>query len=875
MSNPPGGVTPDAPVDDLLPETQRVLPGPNTKAQRVAALLGTKLLDSPVEPAFDRLTALARTVLGVPVALVSLVDRERQFFKSAIGLPTPWSETRETPLSHSFCQYVADSAQPLVVADARQNAVVRENRAVADLGVIAYLGVPLRAVTGEAIGSLCAIDAKPRAWTEGDLATLTTLAEAVTSEIALRAHLQERRVAEDALRQREAHAMLLAELSERTRDLDSPEEVMAIVVRTVGPFMPAARCAYAEIEGDGETLAVRHDFGASDVKAFVERFTLSNFGKQVGGQLKAGRLTVIHDAPSDPIDQPLKDALGGFGVRSVICCPLIREGSLRAMLAVYSSLPHEWSEAECRLITEVAERSWSYIENARAARLLHRTELRLRHALSAADIGSWEHNLTTRTSTRDANLNRMFGLATTDTTVPFGKTGPLIHPDDMPVIAAAWEKARATRGAFIVEFRLTPPGGTMRWFREHGIFVTPDQDGDDVVAGITRDITQEREIERVLHEAKDAAEGANAAKDRFLAVLSHELRTPLTPVLMTLVSMETARNTPEGLRDDLRMMRRNIELETKLIDDLLDVSRVTTGKLALSFQPIELQEKVRHVCDSCRPQFQEKGIRLTVEQDAAVGMISADSARLQQVLWNVLKNAAKFTPAGGRVTVRTSAVGNDRVRVEVRDSGIGIPADVLPKIFNAFEQGEGEITRQFGGLGLGLAISKAIVEMHRGTIVAGSDGPNRGSVFTMEFPTCSAALPDGAPVPQQSKTAPGALRLLVVEDHPDTARILARLLGTYGHAVKTANTIAAALELAGQQKFDLVISDVGLPDGSGYDLMRTLRDTHAMRGIAMSGYGMEDDLRKSREAGFCEHLVKPLDFAELERTIRRVAELGA
>ncbi len=397
-------------------------------------------------------------------------------------------------------------------------------------------------------------------------------------------------------------------------------------------------------------------------------------------------------------------------------------------------------------------------------------------------------------------------------------------------------------------------------------------DGQDGVVCYFTDVTERHRFEVALQQAKDAAETANQSKDRFLAVLSHELRTPLTPVLMTLAALEHDPQLRADLREDLTMMKRNIELETKLIDDLLDLSRITTGKLELALEAVDLNQAVQQVCGICRSQLMERGIHLEVDLDDSVP-VAVDPARFQQVLWNVLKNAIKFTPEKGAIRVTTKRLAGDRCEVRVRDSGIGIPAEVLPRIFDAFEQGDASVTRQFGGLGLGLAICKALVELHRGTIRAESTGPSHGSTFVIELPVGAFAAieksSDATPA-QNGKSA--QLTLLLVEDHPDTARTLSRLLRRAGFAVITASDVASACAAAEREPFDLLISDLGLPDGSGYEIMRRVRETRSVPGIAMSGYGMEADVRRSHEAGFTEHLVKPVDVPELVAAIRRVAD---
>ncbi|GEP45085.1 PAS domain-containing hybrid sensor histidine kinase/response regulator [Brevifollis gellanilyticus] len=385
-------------------------------------------------------------------------------------------------------------------------------------------------------------------------------------------------------------------------------------------------------------------------------------------------------------------------------------------------------------------------------------------------------------------------------------------------------------------------------------------------------IAMERDLAaQSLLEAKEAAELANKSKDRFLAVLSHELRTPLTPALLAVAALEQDSGLPAEAREELAMIKRNIELETKLIDDLLDLSRITTGKLTLNSELVHLNEIVRDVCEICRSQVQEQGLTLDMSLDPKAGVISADPARFRQVLWNVLKNAIKFTPMNGRIQISTTRTKDDICEVRIQDSGAGIPPEVLPHVFNAFEQGGSGITRQFGGLGLGLAICKALMDLHGGSIHAESAGAGEGATFLIQIPgkllTATArirlTLPDAAP-PLPS------LRLLLVEDNADTARMLSRLLTRAGFTVLSAPNVASAVAIAKSEAFDVLISDLGLPDGTGHEVMKQVRTLHKVPGIAMSGYGMDEDLRRSHDAGFVEHLVKPIQASQLIEAIRRV-----
>jgi len=392
-----------------------------------------------------------------------------------------------------------------------------------------------------------------------------------------------------------------------------------------------------------------------------------------------------------------------------------------------------------------------------------------------------------------------------------------------------------------------------------------------------RDHLAERDrAAEALRVAREQAEAANRSKDQFLAVLSHELRTPLSPVLMTISAMAQDPQLPGHVREDLEMVRRNVELEARLIDDLLDISRVTSGKLQLRKENISLNDLLTQVVEVCAADIGAKNLHVEFKERAKDDLVYGDVARLQQVFWNVLKNAVKFARPGQAIKVSTRNSGERNcVQVRVQDFGIGIPADVLPRLFNAFEQGSPAVTRQFGGLGLGLAISKALVDLHDGTIRAESDGPGCGTTLTVELKCQSRVRVNIATLPEvKGKGIKSRPRLLLVEDHIDSAKTLTRLLQLKGYEVRAATNVADALELVEQEVFDLIISDIGLPDATGYDLMRQIRLHSGTAGIALSGFGMEEDIRRSREAGFSDHIVKPVNFEELEATIQRACAGG-
>jgi len=327
-----------------------------------------------------------------------------------------------------------------------------------------------------------------------------------------------------------------------------------------------------------------------------------------------------------------------------------------------------------------------------------------------------------------------------------------------------------------------------------------------------------------------------------------------------------------------------------LIDDLLDLTRIARGKFNLLEEVFFVEGIIETAVNTCRPDLEGRELEVVRDLRAPSAAVLGDSARLTQVLWNILKNAIKFTADGGTITIRSRVRRGEeasQVVIEIEDTGVGIEPDLLPRIFSAFEQGGGETTRRFGGLGLGLTISQAIVRAHHGSLSASSPGHGRGSTFTVTLPVVrKAESPARDPSSEPAKTISGhrrpaagrSLRILLVEDHHDTGMVLKRVVGSWGHTVWHAGSVAEALRVVDAEidahapKFDLVISDLGLPDGSGLNLMRALSEKYAVPGIALSGYGMETDIKASTEAGFRLHLTKPVDTNRLRAAVQEVAE---
>ena len=527
------------------------------------------------------------------------------------------------------------------------------------------------------------------------------------------------------------------------------------------------------------------------------------------------------------------------------------------------------------------------------------SEERLRLALEGSQTGTWDWNLITNRVTWDDYMYPLFSRTKADFDGTMDSVITVIHPDDRSMLKRALRQAAEEKRDLDIAFRVVDADGSVRHMASRGrVFL--DSNGKAIrMTGVSMDVTRSKQIEEDLNKAKEAAEAANVEKDHFLAILSHELRTPLTPVLATIAMLENDETIPAQVHRELEMIRRNIEVEARLIDDLLDINRIVRGKLDLHRQVVDARSLLEHAMQNyCVGAAGNKNIHVSMEITASQTHVFVDSSRMTQVFWNLLQNACKFTPEGGTIDVRVYnefrrlGANKDRARgdsetlaeliVQISDTGMGISADTLPRIFNAFEQGVRSRNPSFGGLGLGLAICRAIMELHGGSITATSAGKDKGTTFSVRLHTVKPLPLRGAEKHRMAapeRTLGRSLRVLVVEDHLDTAEQFARLLKRAGHEVICASSIREAQTYAmvtpAEDRtcaFDILVSDLDLPDGSGRDLMRNLAKRYPIRGIALSGHGMKEDIENSIAAGFSYHITKPVNWQELKIAIEKIGE---
>ena len=442
-----------------------------------------------------------------------------------------------------------------------------------------------------------------------------------------------------------------------------------------------------------------------------------------------------------------------------------------------------------------------------------------------------------------------------------------------------YETVRVTKDGRLIDVALT-------------ISPVRDQTGQIVGASkILRDITERKRIERELQEllaerdqileseraARGQAERLSASKDEFLALLSHELRTPLNAILGWTEILRRASSTHADLEKGLVVIERNVRAQTQLVDDLLDMSRIISGQMRFDVQPVMPYAFVQGAIESARPAADARGVRLKAILDPAAGPVSADATRLQQVVWNLISNAIKFTPRGGQVHVTLELV-NANIEICVADSGIGIQPDFLPHIFERFRQADTTTTRKYGGLGLGLSIVKQIVELHGGTVAANSDGEGQGAVFRVKLPLAISQLAEH-PRSSQRLSVPWVnadlsnVKVLIVDDDPDSRDLVHRLLSDCGATVTAAASAAEALAATHNQRPDILISDIGMPEIDGYQLLRSLRTNSEIRfpAIALTAFARPEDRTRALLAGYVAHVAKPVEAAELIATVAAVS----
>jgi signal transduction histidine kinase/ActR/RegA family two-component response regulator len=756
-----------------------------SEEQRLAALAGYDVLDTPAEPAFDDLTQLACRLCEVPIALVSLVDHDRQWFKSCVGL-----DARETPRAVAFCAHAIQREAPLIITDARADARFADNPLVTGPPHIRfYAGFPLIDDSGAALGTLCVIDARARTLNDVQMSALHVLARQVVAQ------LQLRRVS-SALREELGRQAELARARERQQ---------------------------------AELLARETELRTQIEKAHRRASFLADTGKLLAASLDIDRTleTVAQMAVPRVAD-----------LCSIMLCQ--EDGSLRR---VAEAALDAASTARMRTLREKA------VSGDGLAAMNHALELG--RPVVFADYLSW---LRQRLPTQHPYLQTM-----TDLDVTSGLCAPIaVGGRTLGVLNVAVQRASGR---------------------------TYDADDAVTMGELAQRAAVALDHARLFAEAqreRARAEQANHTKDHFLATVSHDLRNPLNAILGWTQMMRRRKGDADLAERATAVIERSVKAQSQLIEDLLDVSRMETGQLRVEHEPIDLVAVVEGALEGLRPTADTHGVTIQCRVDSTSLLVIGDSGRLQQVVWNLVNNAIKFARSGGQVQVVLSLDG-ERARLTVTDDGRGISGELLPHIFERFRQDGDGVGRRKGGLGLGLAIAKHIVEALEGTITAHSDGEGQGATFTVCLPLCPAIAATSAlgsprqPRGREAETsgetdvdtsALEGARVLVVDDDPDTRAALADLLTAHGVKVQSAGSAEEGFITFCKARPDILVSDIIMNGLSGYDLVRQVRDLSPQDGgrtpaLALTGSSQAVDRTRALAAGFDLYVPKPVEPSEL------------
>lgn len=502
-------------------------------------------------------------------------------------------------------------------------------------------------------------------------------------------------------------------------------------------------------------------------------------------------------------------------------------------------------------------------ELSRANAALSESEERLRRAQQAGQVGIWEWDFRTGLGIWSDAARSVFHLPETDEKISFETGLSHVHPDDRSRVMAKLNEARSA-DSYRDEFRIVDDAGIAKWVELVG--GVEFQGAEPVrMRGAVRNITERKEIELELKES-------NRRKDQFLAMLGHELRNPLAPIRNAVSILEMISESNSEMNWCRDVLDRQVKQMTRLVDDLLDVSRVSRGKIQLQREVLDLRVAVQQAIESCRPLIDTRRHRLTISLSPTPIYVDCDLARISQVIANLLNNAAKYTDEGGEIGLTLDVVDGPtkEARVRVTDNGRGISADVINHLFELFFQADHNLDRSDGGLGIGLSLVRSIVEMHGGRVEVRSPGPGRGSEFCILLPSCSPPVTEKGPN-DVNKPAPGnGMRMLVVDDNRDAAKSMSMVLSIRGYDVTMAFDGKEAVEKALHERPGVILLDIGLPLLNGYEACQRMRQNGLTDQliIAVTGYGQEDDRRLSGEAGFDYHLVKPVDINALEKLLR-------
>lgn len=751
----------------------------------------------------------------------------------------------ELKVETTICNEIRASQSAVVIDHVAQDQAYCNHPTPAMYGFQSYISMPILYPDGRFFGTLCAIDPEPARLDRPEIVKMFRLfADLIMFHLA------------------GARYRFSLELADSLRTAKTPEDIIVTACELLGRRINASRVVYGEVDNSGRYVFMRRDWTADGMPS-VAGFTkvMNDFGPGLIAALGAGEVVANEDVTSHPYTANYAQAYNDISVRAELLVPLVKAGTLRLVLAFHRAHPYRWTSEEIELAQDMAERTWLAVDAARA-----QAELRTERDQSQYIFDSMTEGF--GLIDRNWTVVRMnaAGLALLQQSeeAVVGRNHWEAFPDtlgtDIERLCRAGKEAR-TAGS--VEYPHTLPSGRTIWV-EVRVYPTLE----DGLAVFFRDITSRRNAEEELR--KEAIR-----KDEFLAMLAHELRNPLAPIAAAADILQVVKLDEARVRQTSAVIERQVRHMTHLVNDLLDVSRVARGLVTLDKVPVDMRQVITDAVEQVRPLIETKHHQLTLHVSPEAAIVVGDCKRLVQIIANLLNNAAKYTHDGGSIVVRLDVDGS-HVSVEVADNGVGIQPSLVDNVFDLFSQADRTSDRSMGGLGIGLAIVKKLVESHGGTVSCESEGSDKGSRFTVRLPRLEKAE-EHVPhrVSDQASGAPSrSLKILVVDDNKDAAIMLGLLLETAGHRTLIEHDSGQALEMAQKEEPDICLIDIGLPEMDGNTLAKRLREQDLTAGctlVAVTGYGQESDREHSRVAGFDFHLVKPVDTAELIAIVNAVS----
>jgi PAS domain S-box-containing protein len=658
----------------------------------------------------------------------------------------------------------------------------------------------------------------------------------------------------------------LDRLAKATQPLSDPAEVMQLTARLLGTHMRVNRCAYAEVDADEDHFTLTGDY-SQGVQSIVGRYAFSQFGADCLRLMRANAPYVVHDIDTDPRAAGMDlDAYRLTSIQAVICIPLHKDGRFVAAMAVHQQTPRLWHEGDIELVQMVGSRCWESLQRTRAQHALQLTNERLGIALAAAQMGDWSWSAATDLVSLSPRAAGLFGVAPEPIT--WRDLSLLIHEDDRERTVRAVTASVESGDTYREEYRLAgtqPP----RWLAVWGTPQTDDAGHVTGILGVLQETSERKRMEHALRVQALELQEADARKDEFLAVLAHELRNPLAPI--GLAAQMLRRAADAATQRTAELIRSQVHQMSRLLDDLLDTGRIKSGRLHMKKERVQARAAVELALQNAGPMLRSRKHKTAVQVQENLAL-EADPVRLAQVIANLLTNAAKYTPVGGRVEIAASCT-EGVCEFVVSDNGMGLKPGSLERIFQMFSQEDTVLHRPEGGLGIGLALARAIMTAHGGTIVAESEGIGMGSRFIVRLPQGSvAAEPPTGSEPAAGAPAGASLSIVVADDNVSAVTLLAELLRMEGHRVHVATDGAQALAVAHAVQPSVLILDIGMPKLTGYEVAQAVRRTpwgaHAFL-LAATGWGQEADKARAKSAGFDAHFIKPFDPEELLAVIQQ------